>query len=335
MIFYLRCLISRKRNLKKIDNRTIPDNQNEIRAFMIVRNEALRLPYVLQHYRKLGVNRFFIIENNSTDNTQEFLLKQPDVHVFYTRKSYSTHWNWMEALLEKYGRNYWCLVVDADEIFIYPHYEELSLAKLCEYMEMNKQTAISNILVDMYPKGSIQSSNYQAGDDLIRKSPYFDPYSYDIYKDRGRNRKTGKRFERQMFRGGTRKRVFNQNANSSKVSLIKFDRKTYLTRGMHSADGVGFSDLRGVVLHFKFLFDFVARAKEEVKRGEHYNNAISYKQYVEKIDNGSFNEIYYDGSIEYENSAQLIKLGFMKTSPGWEEYVASLKTQSGSYDFNS
>mgnify|MGYP001294429109 CR=1 FL=1 len=325
LFFYLRCLFYIKRDLKKIDNRVIPNNQNEIRAFMIVRNEALRMPYVLQHYRKLGVNRFLIIDNDSTDTTREFLLKQPDVHVFYTRKGYSNHWNWMGALLEKYGRNYWCLVVDADEIFIYPHYEELSLPKLCEYMEKNKQTAILNILVDMYPKGSIQSSNYQAGEDLIRKSPYFDPYSYDIYIDRGRNRKTGKRFERQLFRGGTRKRVFNQHANSSKVSLIKFDRKTYLTRGMHSADGVSFSDLQGVVLHFKFLFDFVARTKEEVKRGEYYKNAIAYKKYVEKIDNGSFNEIYYDGSIKYENSAQLIKLGFMKSSPDYENFINSFK----------
>lgn len=330
LFFGLRCLLTRIKDLKKIDSQVIPDNKNEIRVFLIVRNEALRLPYLIQHYRKLGVNRFLVIENDSTDTTREFLLKQPDVHVFYTRKSYSIHWNWREALLERYGKDHWCVVIDADEIFIYPHYEEVPLRKLCEYLDSKNQTAIQNILVDMYPKGSIQSSEYQPGEDLIEKSPFFDPYSYEVYQDWGRNKKTGKRFRRQLYRGGTRKRVFDQNANSSKISLIKYNRNTYLTRGMHSADGVNLSDLQGVVLHFKFLLDFIARAKEEVERGVYYKKAIAYQEYVKKIDSGSFNEIYYAQSIKYKDSDQLIKLGFMKTSADWEKYVVSLKAQSGS-----
>ncbi|MCL6588560.1 MAG: glycosyltransferase family 2 protein [Firmicutes bacterium] len=51
---------------------------------------------LIAHYRKLGANRFFIVDNNSADTTRDFLLKQPDVHLFFIRKKYAAHWRWME-----------------------------------------------------------------------------------------------------------------------------------------------------------------------------------------------------------------------------------------------
>src|SRR5205807_1984962 len=45
--------------LLRIDTRTIPDGQDEIRAFMTVRDEMLRLSRTLDHYRSIGVARFF------------------------------------------------------------------------------------------------------------------------------------------------------------------------------------------------------------------------------------------------------------------------------------
>jgi hypothetical protein len=37
---------------------------------MVVRNEALRLPFMLQHYFERGVDRIFVFDNDSTDDTQ-------------------------------------------------------------------------------------------------------------------------------------------------------------------------------------------------------------------------------------------------------------------------
>jgi hypothetical protein len=45
----------RVHTLDRIDTRTIADDQSEIRAFIPVRNEVLRLPKTLAYYRKLGV----------------------------------------------------------------------------------------------------------------------------------------------------------------------------------------------------------------------------------------------------------------------------------------
>src|ERR1044071_3643823 len=55
--------------LTRIDQRPIPDNFQEIRAFMMVWNESIRLESTLRHYRQLGVHRFFVVDLGSTDGT--------------------------------------------------------------------------------------------------------------------------------------------------------------------------------------------------------------------------------------------------------------------------
>src|SRR3981081_3952939 len=79
----------REHTLLRIDDRLIGDDRNEIRAFMTVRDEMLRLPQNLNHHRNIGVKRFFVVDNGSTDGSREFLLAQPDCHVFLTHDSFS------------------------------------------------------------------------------------------------------------------------------------------------------------------------------------------------------------------------------------------------------
>eukprot|EP01031_Cornospumella_fuschlensis_P042141 gene42141-51456_t len=59
--------------------------------------EALRLPSTLDHHRRLGVDRFLVIDNGSVDGTVDYLTSQPDVHLFQTTESFAAandglHW---------------------------------------------------------------------------------------------------------------------------------------------------------------------------------------------------------------------------------------------------
>jgi glycosyl transferase family 2 len=128
----------RVHTLIRIDTRNISDNQDEVRAFMTVRDEILRLSRTFEHYRKIGVARFFVIDNGSTDGSKEFLLAQPDCHVFVTRNSYAESVygvEWQNALLNEYGVNHWCLIVDADEWFVYPGFESRPLSDFTAYLD--------------------------------------------------------------------------------------------------------------------------------------------------------------------------------------------------------
>jgi hypothetical protein len=56
----------RVHTLLRIDDRPISDDPNEIRAFMTVRDEMLRLRQNLAHHRNIGVRRFLVVDNGSS-----------------------------------------------------------------------------------------------------------------------------------------------------------------------------------------------------------------------------------------------------------------------------
>ena len=93
----------RVHTLIRLDTLAINHDKNEIRAFMTVRDEISRLPRTIEHHRKLGVARFFVVDNGSHDGCKEFLLAQPDCHVFATTNSHSKSGcgaEWWNALLD-------------------------------------------------------------------------------------------------------------------------------------------------------------------------------------------------------------------------------------------
>lgn len=100
--------------IHKIDSSPVPDEPSEIRLFMVVRNESLRLPYLFEYYFARGVDRAFVLDNGSTDDTVSFLLSRKNTHVFQTGESYNHHGTWIDFLLHSYGVDNWCVVVDAE-----------------------------------------------------------------------------------------------------------------------------------------------------------------------------------------------------------------------------
>src|SRR5260370_6199053 len=106
---------TRVHTLLRIDDRPISDDRNEIRAFMTVRDEMLRLRQNLAHHRSIGVRRFLVVDNGSTDGSREFLLAQPDFHVFLTRNSYADSrygLEWQHTPLAQYCTDPLCLIAD-------------------------------------------------------------------------------------------------------------------------------------------------------------------------------------------------------------------------------
>ena len=52
-----------------------------------LRNEGFRLNFFLNYYRKLGIEHFLIIDNDSNDETSEILNEDNDVSFWVTKKS--------------------------------------------------------------------------------------------------------------------------------------------------------------------------------------------------------------------------------------------------------
>ena len=96
--------------LIRVDHRRIDESGSECRAFMVIRDEALRLPYVLDYHRALGVARFFVIDNVSSDGSLEYLLEQPDCHIYSAAGSFAAAQCgilWVNQLVAAHGGGHW------------------------------------------------------------------------------------------------------------------------------------------------------------------------------------------------------------------------------------
>lgn len=279
-----------------------------------MRNEMLRLPYFLDYHRNLGVQEFIFIDNNSDDESQAYLSSQEDVVLYSTSQSYSASncgVDWLNHALDKHGVGRWALILDADELLVYPKYENRDLHHLVKYIELEGANALVAPMIDMYPRGPIRSTNYKQGENVLSTACYFDSNGYE------RNEVvTG--FPT-IARGGARDRVFWQGKDRPwpspylhKTPLVKWDSQTKLKASTHIVDHIRPSRLTAALLHFKMLQDFPVNAAQEEARKEHFAGARQYSAYADTFRENPDLSAFFEGSIMFENSDQLVRLGFMQ-----------------------
>lgn len=297
--------------MRRLDRHTIPRVHAELRLYTAIRNEMLRLPYFFEYYRSLGVHRFFVVDNASDDGTTAYLLKQADTHVWLTNETYNRQEAWIDALLRRFGRNRWCVLVDVDELLVWPGMDELSLENLLQHFDKENADVMHALLLDMYPGGSLKDAAYRAGDPFIPAASWFDPASHRAVDYPYRHCVTD--FPKR-FVDGVRARVFGLNdVCLSKFPLVRFKRGLFVRRGTHSVEGARFAKMRGCLLHFKYLSDFGPRVQFEAERGAHWNGAVQYKAYAQKVEQSPDLNFRYPASVQFQNVGQLLRLGVVST----------------------
>lgn len=291
--------------LEYLGKKPILVNKNDIVLFSPVYNEMLRLPAFLSHYRKLGVNKFFIIDNNSTDGTLDYLLLQDDVFLFHTKNSYSEAGHgiaWVNYLIHSFidiNNNNWILHVDVDELLIYPEYETKNLQYLCSYLDDKGCSVLPSFMLDMFPRTLKEQLLIKSGDNLIEKTGYF-------YNDYAMLNTVNPPYL--APRGG----IFSKLLGPKYLPLIKAH-KTWHLSSTHICTPEKISEITSVLLHFKLIGDFKTKAQEEVQRKQHAGGGGNYKGYYFMMNSFSddFDYTSLEKTVKYENSQQLVDLGIM------------------------
>jgi len=285
----------------------------EIIGFIQCRNELLRLPWLLGYYRKLGVETFVITDNASTDGTTEFLVAQPDVRLYVTDESYrSGTLMWQHHMLQRHGMGKWCLVIDCDEILVYPGVAEHGLKDLCLYLEQEKAGAFVAPIVDCYSDKPIAHTDYHAGDSFIEKCPYFDGIRYTFPPAQACP----------WFRafGGVRQRVFFPHTTGPllvKVPLVKWtDEKRYLC-STHLLTDTPLTSFSGALLHFKFFHPFQKTVEFAVREANHWDHSAEYRAYEKVLGENPSLCLYADISRRYESPESLKILGLCQEKAPW------------------
>ncbi|MGR3616903.1 MAG: glycosyltransferase family 2 protein [Paracoccaceae bacterium] len=310
--------IRKSRELSVVQDHTGRIRPNDILLVSTIRNEKIRLPYFLDYYRELGVDHFLLVDNDSNDGTLDFLAGQNDISVWHTRRSYkrATYGvDWMNGLKRKYCHGHWTLVVDPDELFIYPFCDTRPIRALTDWLDNSAIRSFGAMLLDVYPKGRIDAVPYQSGQNPIEIASWFDSGNYSI--------KRNPTYGNLWIQGGPRSRVFFPDTPKkapalNKVPLVKWDRKyafvssthALLPRGLNQVyDDWGGEKASGILLHTKFLNTFSEKAQEELERSQHYAGSAEYKAYASELKTQP--ELWCKWSEKYINWRQLEILGLM------------------------
>ena len=127
------------RNFVRIDNHAGRILPGSTLVFSVTRNSALSLPHFLDHYRQLGASKFVIVDNASTDSTQQLLLQQPDVILYQTDDRQDLADNgmrWINELISRHGNNCWCIYSAPEQVLVFPASDEIGLSGLIDYMAL-------------------------------------------------------------------------------------------------------------------------------------------------------------------------------------------------------
>ena len=155
--------------LLKEFNEKIENSNNSIILISVIKNENLLLEYFIKYYFNIGITHFIFIDNNSSDESVKFLLDNSNnMMVFKTTESFKDNKvKWIDNILDKYCKNKWVVIADADELI---HIDNLT--KIKDQMEKEEVNACKFYLLDMYPKDL--EKKYIKGDPFLSHSNYYD-----------------------------------------------------------------------------------------------------------------------------------------------------------------
>lgn len=305
--------------LMQISKKDVDIKANDIVLFTHIYNEMLRLPNFISYYRELGVTQFFVIDNNSMDGCQEFLLAQPDVHLFWTNEDHTRSGEgmvWYQKLIDEYLQDNWMIVADADEFLVYPDCEKRKLLELTEYLDANKYEAMGSFMLDMFPKNLTEQLNISADLTFIEQSPYF----YNQYRFVGHIDPPYWNVD-----GGIFYYLSQFLPPLIKTPLIKASAGIRYIQTHHRITPAHMAPITSVFLHFKFMGDFQKKSKESIKGKRYWGGGAAYRKYSRIYDetvDDVFDFSKLDKTVKYQNSQQLIDLGLIQCPQEWTDFVS-------------
>ena len=295
------------------DNLVFSDDKRDPIVFVVVRNEIERMKIFFDHYRKLGIHQFVVLDNGSDDGTLEFVMNQNDTKVYQTLNPYQTEKriSWLEKLLVLNGMNRWCIVVDSDELLDYEGSNEHSIKDLVQKSVELGHNRIWGLMLDMYSKEPLFSEE-DIRISITENYKYFDTDSYVLNI-------VGEPDAVKLFDeiyGGPRYRVFKQKMTLSKQAIFYFG-KDVLYRNSHFLSPVirwGEAPCWFVLKHYKFLQNDKAEYERRVKKKCFFLDSKNYKSILKQIGDNKVS-LFYEGSYEFKDSSSLKCLPYLEEIP--------------------
>jgi glycosyltransferase involved in cell wall biosynthesis len=160
-------------------------------AFAVVKDEQFYIRSFLDHHRRLGMEQFVIIDDQSTDGTRELLAAQPDCVVLESPHRYGEEIGLAGATGERrlragiafktllprqYLAGHYAVCLDADEYLVLPE-GVASIGELIELLTRHDVASVAATLVDFFPATLAemeQPREFPTAEAMLGAHPYFD-----------------------------------------------------------------------------------------------------------------------------------------------------------------
>jgi hypothetical protein len=135
-------------------------------AFAIVKDETYYIRSFLDHHRKLGIDQFIILDDQSTDGTRELLTSQPDCLVLESSFGFGEQVVvpgssperreragilFKSLIPQRFLANRYALYLDADEYLVLPP-GIATVAGLFDVLARNDVVSVAASLIDFFPE---------------------------------------------------------------------------------------------------------------------------------------------------------------------------------------
>jgi len=288
--------------------RTLND-ADAMTLFTHLRDEMYFLPAFLDHYRRLGIERFVLVDDRSEDGGREYLLDQPDVMVLGTDwrfgesapiapghlkvKSERAITGWLNILPARYALGRWAVRADLDEFVTLP--SGTTFADVAALAETAGGNVVYGPMLDLYPS--------KLGDAI--PGDRFDPETNWFFDALPHLRPSGARQPKQIYHGARARlllandiwphpavRVLLHLARVSRPPFFNDLRKPVLFRwqsttlqaSSHEIDLVAVPGFLLPVPHYKFAEDLRRRVCRAVSERQYFSASFEYTMLERLLD---------------------------------------------------
>jgi len=270
----------------------------------VLRNERPVLDDFLRHYRGLGVDRFVVLDNGSTDGSVELLARQADVDLYQVRRRFLPlrKQGWINRAIAQYGYDRWYVYADADEHLVFDSAGARSLADVIAFAESRGLRRLRGMLVDMYAPGPIFARTRGAG----CMAEAFPLYDGDTYRESLCK-------ERISRKGGPRGRL-NLDPELTKYPIFHIKHGEVFANPHHIYPYMDnfTSSCYIAILHYKFNANLVPKIYRALRTNCYFNGSAEYRHYFESMIEDGDLVLTYSGSRAYGGPADLLACGLIE-----------------------
>jgi Glycosyl transferase family 2 len=278
--------------------------KGQVVVFAVVFNGIDYVRPFLEHYRRLGVEGFVLVDNASTDGTREFLAAEPDVVLYDHPGSFraSAHGvAWINPLIQSHAAGRWALFVDIDEHLVFPGLDQgRSLADLLAFAEAEGAGAFPSYMLDLFATPASSREGF-AGHRYFDRQYVAFPSVLPPYR---------------MVQGGVRGRLTGRQFLITKSPLVRVDADVVFLENNHLHTHLKPCSVTTALLHYKFVGDAKARFVEAVERGEHFLGGRFYRDMLATLKGSGIRRGLW--ARTYRGPGQLTRMGLMTSTPGWD-----------------